>query len=69
MSTISSSCDRLIKKGTMTEEQKKTLLSKIQTVENMQGLKNADIVIEAATENVDLKLKIFRELDQVVKYD
>ena len=67
MSTISSSCDRLIKKGTMTEEQKKTLLSKIQTVENMQGLKNADIVIEAATENVDLKLKIFRELDQVVK--
>lgn len=67
MGTISSSCDRLIKKGSMSEEQKKTLLSHIQTVENIQGLKNADIVIEAATENVDLKLKIFRDLDQVVK--
>lgn len=67
IATITSSCDRLIKKGTMTEDQKKTLLSKIKTGENAQALKDCDFVVEAATENVDLKLKIFKELDQVVK--
>lgn len=67
IATITSSCDRMIKKGTMTEEQKKTLLSKIKTGENIQALKDCDIVIEAATENIDLKLKIFRDLDETVK--
>ncbi len=67
VATITSSCDRLIKKGTMTEEQKKTLLGNIKTAENFQALKDCDFVIEAATENIDLKLKIFKELDQVVK--
>jgi 3-hydroxybutyryl-CoA dehydrogenase len=67
MKTISSSCDRLIKKATMTEEQKKTLLSHIQTAEGLQALKDCDIVIEAATENVELKLKIFKDLDQIVQ--
>lgn len=67
IATITSSCDRLIKKGTMTEDQKKTLLGNIKTAENVQALKDCDFVVEAATENVDLKLKIFKELDQVVK--
>lgn len=67
MVTISSSCDRLIKKAAMTEDQKKTLLSKIQTAENLSALKECDLVVEAATENVDLKLRIFKELDQAVK--
>ncbi len=67
MNTISGSCDRLIKKGSMSEEQKKTLLGKIKTAEGLQALKDCDIVIEAATENVDLKLKIFKDLDQIVK--
>ncbi len=67
MTTISNSCDRLVKKGTMTEDQKKILLSRIQTVETMQALQPCDVVIEAATENVDLKLKIFKELDQIVQ--
>ena len=67
LTTISSSCDRLIKKGTMTEEAKKTLLSKIKATTQMTDLKDCDFVVEAATENVDLKLKIFKELDQIVK--
>jgi 3-hydroxybutyryl-CoA dehydrogenase len=67
ISTITASCDRLIKKASLTEEQKKTLLGKIKTAENMQALKDCDVVIEAATENVELKLKIFKELDQIVK--
>lgn len=69
MNTISGSCDRLIKKGTMTDEQKKTLLGNIKTAEGLQALKDCDIVIEAATENIDLKLKIFKDLDQIVKAD
>ena len=67
MTTISVSCDRLIKKEKMTEAQKKDLLSKIQLVTDVKGLAECDIVIEAATENVDLKLKIFGQLDEVVK--
>jgi 3-hydroxybutyryl-CoA dehydrogenase len=67
MEKISGSCDRLIKKSAMTEEQKKGLLSRIQTAEGLAGLKNCDVVIEAATERVDLKLKIFSELDALVK--
>lgn len=67
LATISSSCDRLIKKQSMTEEQKAKLLSNIKTAENISALKDCDLIVEAATENVDLKLKIFRELDQIAK--
>ncbi len=67
MKTIQGSCDRLIKKQALTEEQKNQLLSLIKTTSALGDLKNCDIVIEAATENIDLKLKIFKELDQVVK--
>ncbi len=65
LATIAGSCDRLIKKGSFTEEQKKTLLSKIKTQVGMQGLTEADFIVEAATENIDLKLKIFKELDEI----
>jgi 3-hydroxybutyryl-CoA dehydrogenase len=67
MATIGSSLDRLIKKGTMTEDQKKDVLGRIKTAVGMQALTEADFVVEAATENIDLKLKIFKELDQIVK--
>lgn len=67
LTTVAGSCDRLIKKGTMTEEAKKTLLSKIKGTTQMSDLKDCDFVVEAATENIDLKLKIFKELDEVVK--
>lgn len=69
LATISSSCDRLIKKNTLTEDTKKALLAKIKTTTQMADLTNCDFVVEAATENIDLKLKIFRELDQTVKAD
>jgi 3-hydroxybutyryl-CoA dehydrogenase len=69
LGTIAGSCDRLIKKTTMTEDQKKSLLSKITTTSTMKDLSNCDFVVEAATENIELKLKIFRELDEIVKKD
>lgn len=65
MATISSSCDRLIKKEALTEAQKKELLGRIKASTSMQDFKNCDVVIEAVAENVDLKLKIFKELDQI----
>lgn len=67
LSTIAGSLDRLIKKATLTEAQKTQILSKIKGTLSTQDLKDCDIVIEAATENIDLKLKIFKDLDAVVK--
>jgi 3-hydroxybutyryl-CoA dehydrogenase len=67
MATIESSCDRLIKKNLMTADEKKNVLARIKTAKEISALKDCEIVIEAATENVELKLKIFRDLDQAVK--
>lgn len=69
LTTISGSLDRLIKKGTLTEDAKKTVLSNISTSTSLQDLKDCDFVVEAATENVQLKLQIFKDLDAVVKPD
>jgi 3-hydroxybutyryl-CoA dehydrogenase len=63
--TISSNMDRQIKKGGLSEEQKETALGKIRSSTELQGAQGADLVVEAATENRDLKFKIFRELDAV----
>ncbi|AZZ36955.1 3-hydroxybutyryl-CoA dehydrogenase [Bdellovibrio sp. qaytius] len=67
LSTIAGSCDRLIKKGTMTEDVKKALLGKVKATTTLSDLKDCDFVVEAATESIDLKLKIFKDLDQTVK--
>lgn len=67
LKTIAGSCDRLIKKTLLTEDQKAQLLGRIKITETVQDLSKCDVVIEAATENVDLKLKIFKELDATVK--
>ena len=67
LTTIAGSCDRLIKKGTMTEDVKKALLAKVKATTTLVDLKDCDFVVEAATENIDLKLKIFKDLDQTVK--
>ena len=69
MNTISGSYDRLIKKEKMTAEQKAAALARNQTATDLAALKDSDLVIEAATENLDLKLKIFRQLDGLAKAD
>ena len=69
LATISGSYDRLIKKEKMTAEQKAAALGRIKTATDLAALKDADLVIEAATENLDLKLKIFRQLDELAKAD
>lgn len=67
MKTIAGSCDRLIKKEKMTEAEKTQLLGRIKTATETSALADCDMVVEAATENIDLKLKIFADLDQKVK--
>lgn len=67
LGAIASSCDRMIKKATMTEEQKKALLSKIKPTTSMNDLASCDFVVEAATENIELKLNIFKQLDEIIK--
>jgi 3-hydroxybutyryl-CoA dehydrogenase len=64
IATITKNLDRQVAKGILTEDQKATTLKNIATSTDMvAGVKNAELVVEAATENVDLKLKIFRDLD------
>ncbi|WP_291914173.1 3-hydroxybutyryl-CoA dehydrogenase [Chitinophaga sp. CB10] len=65
LQTIGKNLDRQVSKGTVTEAQKADTLANISTFTSIeQGVQNVDLVVEAATENVQLKLKIFQELDQ-----
>jgi 3-hydroxybutyryl-CoA dehydrogenase len=65
LKTISLNLDRQIAKGVLTEESKKTTLHAITTyTEIAEGVAKADLVVEAATENTELKLNIFRQLDE-----
>lgn len=68
ISTITTNLDRMISKGSISEEDKNSTLSRIKTFTQIEdGVKDAELVIEAATENMDLKLKIFKQLDEVTK--
>ena len=65
LATIAANLDRQIKKGTLTEEEKTATLARITPVSDLAaGVSRADLVVEAATENVGLKLKIFADIDQ-----
>jgi len=64
LSTIGKNLDRLIAKERLTEEEKSDTLNKIATSTSIaDGVKEADLVVEAATENLELKLKIFKQID------
>ena len=63
---IAKNFDRQIAKGLVTEEQKKAAIANINICSNMsEGVKNAELVVEAATENIELKLQIFEQLDRL----
>ena len=70
IATIAKNVDRQIAKGQITERDKENILSNIHIFTGLEeGAKNADLVVEAATENVELKLNIFRDLDRICKPD
>ena len=66
-STIAANLDRQIKKGTLQAGDKDAILSRIVTNQSLAGAGDAALVVEAATENRDLKFKIFTELDGVAQ--
>ena len=68
--TITKNFDRQIAKGTITNDVKENAIKNITTYTTLsEGVSNADLVVEAATENIDLKLNIFKQIDEHAKQD
>ncbi|MAO16978.1 MAG: 3-hydroxybutyryl-CoA dehydrogenase [Muricauda sp.] len=68
MATITKNLDRMISKEVIDGAKKEATLSNITTYTNLkEGVSDSDLVVEAATENLDIKLKIFKDLDEVCK--
>tara|TARA_R110002051_G_scaffold222630_1_gene286177 strand:- start:2061 stop:2951 length:891 start_codon:yes stop_codon:yes gene_type:complete len=66
IATITKNLDRMIAKDVITASDKKNTLANIITFTTLsEGVKNCDLVVEAATEHIDLKLKIFKEVDAI----
>ena len=66
MNTIEKNLDRMLKREKISEDDKQNTLDKITTYTSMNdGVSGVDLVVEAATENMDVKLKIFSQLDEV----
>lgn len=64
LETINNNLGRQVTKGALSAEDKENTLSRITTYSNLEsGVQNADLVVEAATENLELKLNIFRSID------
>jgi 3-hydroxybutyryl-CoA dehydrogenase len=69
MATIDGSLSRMIKKGTLQESEKAAILARIKTTTDNKDAKDADLVIEAAPEIIDLKKNIFKQLDEICRPD
>jgi 3-hydroxybutyryl-CoA dehydrogenase len=69
VANISKSLDRFVKKETMTEAQKTEVLGRITTTTSLEDLKGCSLIVEAATENFEVKRKIFEKLDEITPGD
>lgn len=65
LATISSNLDRMVAKEKITRDQKDSTVNNIQITTDLMEMKNAQLVVEAATENVELKLNLFKVLDEL----
>ena len=66
IATITKNLDRQLQKGSITEDVKKSTLANITSSTDLaKAASNSDLVVEAASENIDIKLKIFKQLDEV----
>ncbi len=66
IATISKNLDRMVSKEIIGEKDKENTLSNISAYTNLKdGIQNTDLVIEAATENLEIKLQIFKDLDEI----
>ncbi len=66
---ISKSLDRFVKKETITEAKKGEILGRISTTSNVEDMKDASLVVEAASENFEIKRQIFQQLDHICSPD
>jgi 3-hydroxybutyryl-CoA dehydrogenase len=62
---ISSSLDHLVRKGTMSAEQKAQAVARIRSTTDLAAVRDCGLIVEAATESLELKLKIFEQLDEL----
>jgi 3-hydroxybutyryl-CoA dehydrogenase len=70
LGTIAKNLDRQVAKGSLSEDDKKATVGRIRTFTSIaEGVRDVQLVVEAATENVDLKLNIFRQLDEHAPQD
>lgn len=70
LATISKNMDRQVARGLLTEDSKKTALANIVTYSKVEdAVRDRELIIEAATENIDLKLKIFKQFDELAPAD
>ncbi len=67
LSSIEKTLERTVEKGRMTEERKQEMLGNITTTTSLEAAKDADIVVEAAVENMEIKKQIFSDLDGICK--
>lgn len=67
VNAVTKSLDRLLSKQKISEGDKKNILGRIKTATKLDAVADCDVVVEAATENVDLKLRIFADLDRIAK--
>lgn len=65
LNTINKNLTRNVTKGRITEDDKEQILGRIQVTTDINSAKDADLIVEAATENMDVKTKIFKTLDEV----
>src|SRR3954451_4891557 len=69
LANIGKSLDRFVKKETITKDQKSDILGRITTTSKLDDLKDCSLIVEAATENFDVKKQIFEKLDSVTRPD
>jgi len=67
MNVIVKSLQKLVEKGKMTEEDKGKILGNIKSVQDLEAAKDADLIIEAAAEDLNVKKELFAELDKICK--
>ena len=67
--TLDESIDREIKRWSLTQSEKKSILSRIQWEVNIEQVKDSDLIIEAVDESFDLKISVFKQLDSLAKKD
>ena len=67
IATVTKNLDKMVKKEKITEDQKNEILSRVHGSTDIEIVKDADLIIEAATENMEAKKALFKELDELVQ--